>query len=610
MAHIKLYKMRAAKIQSTGQLATNQSGKSKKEVYSELRQLLPFVKPYRFEVLMALVALAITALMILFFGKAIKYLIDYGFAKQSQIFLDFCLLAFAVAVLIMAVAGYYRSSIINSVAEKIIADLRKKAYAHIIHVSAEFFETSKAGDVVSRLTLDCFILYDIISNGAPFFLRNFLLFIGGIAFLFFTSFKLTIISLMLIPLAIAPIFIMGKWIKSLSAKSQSSLALVGSHIEETINGVKTIQSYSCEEKETKNFITHVDNALAFALQKIKIRSLLIATVITLAFGGIVVVLLIGSHDVLMNKLTSGDLSSFIFYSILAATSLVSISQVAGQMQNAAAASARIFDLLKIQSPVQEIQNPIDFPLAKEVQIEFEKVVFAYPSRKEISTLRNLNLKIKPHEKIAIVGSSGGGKSTILQLLLRFYDVDSGVIKINDIDIKKLSFFDLRKNFSYIAQDSFIFSGTIFDNIAYVHKSITKEDLMKVIEENYFLHFIKKLPDGLDSFVGEKGIKLSGGERQRIAIARAIIKDSPVLLLDEATSALDNKNEQEIIKIINKLATQKTVINIAHKLSSIINADRIIFIKDGEICEIGTHKELMAWDGLYKKMYEIELERII
>jgi len=580
--------------------------KPTKTSYSNLKYLGQYFKPYKKDVALALLALVVTALMILFFGKAIKYLINFGFVQQSTFFLNISLLIVAAAVLIMAVAGYYRSSLINSVAEKIIADLRKKSYDHIIRISAEFFETSKTGDVASRLTLDTFVLYDIISNGGPFFLRNLLLFVGGIGFLFFTSVKLTLISMLLISIAIAPIFVMGRWIKNLSIKSQTAVASVGSHVEETINGVKTIQSYSCEEKEVKNFSNFVDTSLQIALAKIKIRSMLIAIVISLAFGGIAVVLWIGGHDVLSQKITSGDLSSFVFYSVVAATSLVSISQVSGQMQNASAAAGRIFELLKIESPVQEVKNPLPFLPAKEVKIEFKDVNFSYPSRKEISTLKHINFCVNPGEKIVIVGSSGSGKSTILQLLLRFYDVDNGAIAINNTSIKSLSFADLRQNFSYISQDSFIFSGTIFENIAYVDKSITKADVERIIDKHSFLHFVKNLPEGIDSFVGEKGIKLSGGERQRIAIARAIIKDSPVFLLDEATSALDNKNEQSIIKIIDELARHKTVISVAHKLSSIINADRIIFIKDGEIAEVGTHRELMEWDGVYKKMYEMEV----
>lgn len=576
-----------------------------KKNYSALLKLIPYFKVYKRDVFFAFLSLVITALMILFFGKAIKYLIDFGFVQKSATSLNIFLFIFMLAVIIMAVAGYYRSSLINKVSWQVIADLRKKSYENTIKISAEFFENMKTGDIVSRLTSDTMILYDVISNSFAFFLRNVVLFTGGIFFLFLTSMKLTLISLALIPLAISPIFIILKLIKALSKKSQIALAGVSSHLEETINGVKTIQSYLCEEKEIKNFRNSVDDALATELKKIKIRALLIALVIAFSFGAIAIVLWIGGHDVLDNKISSGDLSSFIFYSIIVATSLVSLSQIAGQMQSASAATSRIFEILEAESPVKESKNPQNFVHSDRIFIEFKDVNFAYPSRKEIPILKNFNLKINPNDKIAIVGLSGSGKSTILQLLLRFYDVDLGQILINNIDIKNLSFADLRTNFSYISQDSYIFSDTIFNNIAYVDKNITKEDVSKIIDENPSLHFIKNMHEGINSFVGEKGIKLSGGERQRIAFARALIKNSPILLLDEATSALDNNNEQSIIRTIANYAENKTVITVAHKLSSIINADKIIFIKDGEIAEIGSHHELMAWNGLYKKMYETE-----
>lgn len=573
---------------------------------SNLFALIPFFKPYKRDVFFSLLALLITSFTVLFFGKAIKYLIDFGFAQKNELFLNWILVAVIAATVIMAIAGYYRSSLINKTAEKLVADLRRKTYDHVIRLSAEFFELTKTGDVISRLTSDTLVLYNVISNTISFFLRNFLLFFGGICFLFFTSAKLSLISLMLIPIAIAPIIIMGKSIKKLSNQSQVALASIGSHIEETVNGVRTIQSYLCEEKEVRNFFDFVDTSLKISLEKIRIKALMIAIVISFAFGGIAVVLWVGGHDVLSGKISSGDLSSFIFYSVITATSLVSLSQIAGQMQSASAAAARIFELLEIESPVKETNSPQQFSPMKEITIKFQDVNFSYPSRKDVAVLKNFDLEIKPREKIAVVGFSGSGKSTILQLLLRFYDLDSGIINLNGFDIKLLALADLRKNFSYISQDCFIFSGTVFENIAYVDRSITEEQVAKIIEENPALHFIKKLPQNLHTFVGEKGIKLSGGERQRIAVARAIIKDSPILLLDEATSALDNHNEQVISRTIANLAENKTVITVAHKLSSVISADRIIFIEDGEIAEIGSHKELIAWNGLYKKMYEAEI----
>lgn len=573
--------------------------------FGDLFSLIPFFKPYRREVFFALLALLITALMVLFFGKALKYLIDLGFAKQDSFSLNLVLLIFVGAVLIMAVAGFYRSSLINSAAEKVIADLRKKVYNHIIRVSAEFFEITKTGEVISRLTVDTIVLYNILSNTLSFLLRNSLLFLGGICFLFLTSLKLSIISLALILVAISPIILMGRRVKNLSKESQEALAAVGAHVEESINGVKTIQSYLCEEKEARNFFSFVDQALEAALKKIRIKSLMIAFVITLAFGTVAVLLWVGGQDVLAGKITAGDLSSFIFYSIISATSLVALSQIAGQLQSASSAAERIFELLQIESPVKEIADPKPFLSSEKVTLKFNSVNFSYPSRKDFLVLKDFNFEIKPGEKIAIVGLSGSGKSTLLQLLLRFYDVNSGAITINDRDVKSLSFKDLRQNFSYISQDCFIFSGTIFENIAYVDKSITEAEVEKMISRNSALQFINNLPKKLHTSVGEKGIKLSGGERQRIAFARALIKNSLVLLLDEATSALDNQNEQSINRAILNFAENKTVITVAHRLSSIVNSEKIIFLEGGEIIETGSHQELMALGKSYKKMYELE-----
>lgn len=576
-----------------------------KENLNHLFSLFPYLRPYRLEIFFVIITLVATSGIILFLGKIVKYLIDFGFADRNSAKLDLILCVLVLAIIFLAIAGYFRAFFVNSVGEKVITDLKKDIYAHIIRVSSEFFEISKTGDVISRLTVDTTLLYNIVSNSIAFALRNFLLFFGGITFLFLTSVKLTLVSLAIIPLAIAPIFILGKKVKNLSAKSQEALSVAGSHIEETINGIKTIQSYLCEEKEIRNFSNYLESSLKLSLKKIRVRALMVAMVIGLAFSSIAIVLWVGGNQVLQGEITSGSLSSFIFYSILCATSLVAISQVMGQLQTASGATKRLFDLLKIESPVLERPNPEKLIVKDQNRIIFKDVSFSYPSRKDQLILKDFYLDISPQEKIAIIGESGSGKSTILQLIMRFYDADIGEILINNQNIKNLSLSDLRGVFSYISQDCFIFSGTIYENIAYVDKNLTIADIEKIIDENEALHFIKRLPDGVNSFVGEKGVKLSGGERQRIAIARAIVKNSPILLLDEATSALDNENESLISTSITKIAKNKTVITIAHKLSTIINSDRIVFIKNGEIAETGSHKELMAKNGLYKKMYEAE-----
>ena len=571
-----------------------------KKIFNLFR-LSPYLQPYRLEIFFVIITLILTSFTVLFLGKVVKYLIDLGFSSKDFHYLNIILTGLVFLIILLAVAGYFRSFLVNSVAEKVVNDIRKDIYSHIIRVSPEFFETTKTGDITSRLTVDTSVLYNIISNSISFALRNFLLFIGGSAFLFFTSPALTLVSIALIPISVAPILIMGKGIKNLSNQSQEAISNIGSHIEETINGIRTIQSYVCEEKEVINFNNHASQALLVSLKKIRLRSLLISMVIAFAFGSIAVVLWCGGHMVLEGKMTSGDLSSFIFYSILSATSLVAISQVMGQLQTASGAAERLFELLQIKSPVIESPKPEKFLLGEQNSIIFNHVNFSYPSRKDFLSLQNFNLEIKPQEKIAIIGESGSGKTTILQLLLRFYNVNSGDIFINQQNIKNLALKDLRAAFSYISQDCFIFSGTIYENIAYVNQNITFSEVEKIIEENEALHFIKKLPAGIHHFVGEKGSKLSGGEKQRIAIARAIIKNSSILLMDEATSALDNENESLITEALNKISQNKTVIVVSHKFSEIANCDRIVLIEDGKISAIGNQQDLFNQGEFYQKM---------
>ncbi len=549
--------------------------------------LIPYLKPYKIKIFFVICALLTTSIMVLFMGKIIKYLIDFGFSADNLQYLNFILFAFAIVVVILAIAGYFRSSLINEVGERVVAKLRQQVYSHIILSSNDFFEKTRIGDIISRLTVDTTLLYNIISNSISFLLRNILLFIGGLIFLFLSSVKLTLISLFLLPIAVIPIIFLGKKVKKLSLRTQEMVSLLSCHIEESINGVRTIKAYQNEEKNSSDFNNLSINALNVAIKKIQIRSLLISMVIAIAFGFVGVVIWLGSFEVIKENMSAGSLSSFIFYAIITATSLVSISQVMGQLQTASGASTRIFELLKTKSAIKEIENPIkiDQKIINEgnLTLEFKNVNFSYYLKKEITALKDFNLKINNNDKIALIGPSGGGKSTIFQLLLRFFDVNKGEILINDkINIKDLSIKDLRSLFSYISQDCFIFSGTIFENIIYGNKDIDKNRVQELIDSNEAFKFINKLPEKLDSFVGQKGIKLSGGERQRIAILRSIANNAPILLLDEATSALDNKNEELIIKLINDISKDKIVIFIAHRLSTIKSMDRVILLRDGKV----------------------------
>ena len=571
--------------------------------YSNFKHLLPFLKPHKNSIYIALLFLTVTALVILSFGRVIKYLIDFGFVEKSLDSLALSLLCFIIGVLVMAICGYFRSSIINIVAEKIINDIRCNIYHHIIRISIDFFENNKIGDISSRIIADTSLIYNIATSNLSFLLRNVILFLGCIFCLFLTNWKLSLLMLLLIPIAIMPIVFLGKKIKKLSLIAQSSLGEVGSHIEETLNNIKTVQSYSCEDREFRRFNFYIRRNLLISIKKNRLKALMIAIVIFNAFSLVALLMWFGGNSVLKGSLTSGELSSFIFYAIIASTSLASLSQISGQLQTASAVLDRVFSLLEIESSISEKSTSLSLEVNNNnpPEIIFTNVDFGYEDNNKI--LNNFNLSIKSGQKVAIVGLSGSGKSTILKLLVRFYSPTNGVVSLNNIDISQLSLKELRNIFAYVGQDDFIFSGTIFKNIAYFDEKITKKEVNQIIAKNQAFDFIKKLPKGIDSIVGEKGVKLSGGEKQRIAIARAILKNSPILLFDEATSALDNDNEKNITSLIKEIAQDKTAIIIAHKLSTIIDADNIYFLENGVVAESGTHQELMKMNGSYARIYK-------
>ncbi|NBR94966.1 MAG: ATP-binding cassette domain-containing protein [Proteobacteria bacterium] len=561
-----------------------------KEKSFGLWSLLPYFLPYRKKVILAFVALFTTAIMVLFFGKAIKYLIDYGFNRVDP-HLNLMIIIFVLAVFVLAVAGYYRSFLINSVAENVINDMKQKLYAHILTFSPDFFTNAKTGDIISRLTVDTIIIYNIISNTVSFFLRNLVLFLGGLLFLFLTNTKLSLVAFLVILLAVLPII------------------FIAAHIEESLNGIQTIQAYLCENREIANFNQHSNNAVNSSLNKIHLKALLVALVIAISFGAVSVIILVGGHDVLSGKITAGELLSFLFYAVLMATSLVGLSQIFSQIQTASGSLMRIGELLAIKPNFPTTQNngnEHNIAISTPIDINFSQVGFHYLEKTQQNILTDFNLNINYGEKIGIVGLSGSGKSTILQLLLRFQQVTSGQILLNNHNINDLPLALLREQFAYISQNCFIFSGSVFENISYVNKNITKQQVLSLVENTPALHFILDFKDGIDTLVGEKGVKISGGERQRIALARAIIKDSPILLLDEITSALDNQNQKLVMQSINQLANHKTVITVAHRLSFLSNCQKIAFIHQGKIVEYGEHQELLALNGFYRKMFDADI----
>ena len=539
-----------------------------------LFSLLPYLKNYKNSIFIVFVTLIITSTSILGLGKMVKYFIDFGFSAQDTLYLTKISLISALIITILAISGYFRSFLINSVSQKIVFDIRKKIYAHIINISPEFFENNKIGDIISRMTNDANLLYNIISNVVSFFIRNLIVFLGGLIFLFSIDYGLTLIIFLVIIVATLPILFLAKRIKYFSDVEAQDISICTSQIEESTNFIKIIQSFLGQDKEVNNFNQKIAKTLNSSIQKIKTRSLLISLVILFAFGTIILMLWMGSSKVISGEMTSGDLSSFVFYAMVVASSIAGISRIIGQLNTASVACNRLFEILDLKSAIVDPKKPKKLSKTNKISIKFDNISFSYPKNPDKLILKNFNLEINHGQKIAIIGKSGIGKSSIFEILLRFYNTLDGKILINNQDISKISISDLRSLFSYITQDSVIFSGTIWDNISYANDKIIKKDVEKLLENDLF-SFIRNLPGGLDHFVGEKGVMLSGGERQRIAILRALLKESKILLIDEATSALDNKNQEIAEDLLEIFAKDKILINITHRKINETKYDKVI-----------------------------------
>ncbi|MFN7094780.1 MAG: ABC transporter transmembrane domain-containing protein, partial [Burkholderiales bacterium] len=479
--------------------------------------LIPYVKSHRLRLLGVFISLLFTSFSVLALGKGIAYLIDQGFNSHNPNLLNHAMSILLSVIIMLAIATYCRAYLINSVCEHIIASIRRDVYRHVIHLSPSFFETHKTSDVLSRLTTDTALVSSIISSVLSTTLRSLILFIGGITMIIHTSPKLTAYVLFIVPAILIPLFILGKRVRRLSRIAQEKTALIGAHIEESLAGIKTVQAYTREIQECHQFNDHVTTAFQAELNRLRIRSLLVALVILCAFTAIACVLWIGGHDVLSGKMSGGDLSSFIFYAIVVASSTSALSEVFGDIQRAAGAIERIFELKMVKPLIVSPILPETLLLPIKGSVTFNHIHFAYPSNPNQAVLTDFSLTLNPGETVALVGPSGAGKSTILQLLLRFYVPDSGCITLDGIDISYLSLHDLRHQCGLVPQDPILFSSTVFDNIRYGKPHASQEEVIEAAKAAEVLEFASTLPNGIHTFVGERGVRLSGGQRQRIAI---------------------------------------------------------------------------------------------
>ena len=579
---------------------------NKKRNLTKLATLLRFLLPYKWRFAVAMLALATAASTVLVIGQGLKHVIDEGFSAQNAATLDSTLFALLGMLLVLGASTYVRYYLMTWIGQRFVADIRRAVFDHILTLSPSFYERTRTGEVISRLTNDTAAVENVVGGVFSFALRNLVLLIGGLVMMFVTSVKLSLLVVCVIPLAMAPIIILGRRVRNLSRQATDRVADASAHIDETLHEVRTVQAYAHEPVDRQVFAKFAEAIFQVGAVKARIQGGLIAAVIVLAFGAIGVILWVGGRDVINGVITAGALSAFVFYAIIVANASAAVSEMYGELMRAAGSSERLCELLETQQDVAEPLHPQAIPRhATAGRIVFDDLTFYYPSRPDTAALANIQCEIAPGEVVALVGPSGAGKTTVFQLLLRFYDPSMGRILIDGVDIKTASLVDVRTRIALVSQDPVIFAASVSDNVRYGRLDATDIEVRAACEAAYALEFIDKLPQGLNTNLGERGVKLSGGQRQRIAIARAFLADRSILLLDEATSALDAESERMVQLAMVHLMLGRTTLIIAHRLATVKSANRIIVMEHGKIVRIGTHDSLVADGGLYARLAALQ-----
>ena len=568
-----------------------------------LRGLAPFLRPYRGMTVMAGLALVTTAGVSLILPLAVRRVVD-GF-NQDVALLDQYFTAALVIAALLALGTGIRYYFVTRLGERVVSDIRRAVFDRVLGLSPAFYERILTGEVLSRITTDTTLILSLIGSSISVALRNMLMLLGGLVLLFLTSAKLTGLVLLIVPAVVVPIVVLGRRLRGLSRENQDMIAASSHAAGEALGAVQTVQAFTHESLTRGGFAEVTERAFASAASRIRVRAWMTMIVIFLTFTGIVGVLWIGARDVRTGGMTPGELVQFVIYAVMVAGSVGALSEIWGELQRAAGATERLVELLSAEDPVRDPAKPVPLPRPARGMVSFDDVTFRYPARPEVSALNGVSLSVRPGETVALVGPSGAGKTTILQLLMRFYDPASGVVRLDGIDLRDMARADFRRALSLVPQDPVIFAASARENIRFGRPDATDAEVEEAARAAAAHDFIVALPDGYDSYLGERGVMLSGGQRQRIAIARAILRDAPVLLLDEATSALDAESERAVQAAVESLAEGRTVLVVAHRLATVKRADRIVVFDQGRIVAVGTHDALVAEGGLYARLARLQ-----